>query len=159
MTASGAHQAAWGAAMREALAEAARAGARGEVPVGAVVVDAQGQVIGRGHNTREVDADPLAHAEVVALRAAAAHTGSWRLDDCTLVVTLEPCAMCAGAVVQSRIARLVFGAHDAKAGAVGSLWDVVRDPRVPHRVEVVSGVSADECAGLLTEFFADRRGG
>ncbi|MBU6213277.1 MAG: tRNA adenosine(34) deaminase TadA [Actinomycetales bacterium] len=158
MTAPGAHEAAWGPAMREALAEAASAGDRGDVPVGAVVVNSSGDVIGRGYNTREVDGDPLAHAEVVALRDAAAHAGSWRLDDCTLVVTLEPCAMCAGAVVQSRIARLVFGAHDAKAGAVGSLWDVVRDPRVPHRVEVVSGVLADQCAGLLTEFFAGRRG-
>ncbi|MBU6214145.1 MAG: tRNA adenosine(34) deaminase TadA [Actinomycetales bacterium] len=144
--------------MREALAEAARAGDRGDVPVGAVVVDSSGTVIGRGCNTREADGDPLAHAEVVALRDAAAHVGSWRLDDCTLVVTLEPCAMCAGAVVQSRIPRLVFGAHDVKAGAVGSLWDVVRDPRIPHRVEVVSGVLADQCAGLLTEFFAGRRG-
>lgn len=159
MTASGAHEATWGVAMREALAEAAGAGKIGEVPVGAVVVDVHGQVIGRGHNLREEHADPLAHAEVVALRAAAAHVGSWRLDDCTLVVTLEPCAMCAGAIVQSRVSRLVFGAHDAKAGAVGSLWDVVRDPRIPHRTEVVSGVLAGECAAVLTEFFTHRREG
>lgn len=158
MTAVGAHHTAWANAMMEAVSEAAAAGGAGEVPVGAVVVDAMGTIIGRGQNTREKDADPLGHAEVVALRDAAAQRGSWRLDDCTLVVTLEPCAMCAGAIVQSRIARLVFGAHDAKAGAVGSLWDVVRDPRVPHRVEVLSGVLADVCAQHLTEFFERRRG-
>ena len=143
--------------MHIALQHARDAAQRGEVPVGAVVVDPVGNIVGAGANTRESDGDPLAHAEVVALRAAAAALGTWRLDDCTLVVTLEPCTMCAGAVVQSRVCRLVFGAHDEKAGAVGSLWDVVRDPRIPHRVEVVSGVRAEDCAALLTEFFADRR--
>lgn len=143
--------------MHIALQHARDAAQRGEVPVGAVVVDPVGNIVGAGANTRESDGDPLAHAEVVALRAAAAALGTWRLDDCTLVVTLEPCTMCAGAVVQSRVGRLVFGAHDEKAGAVGSLWDVVRDPRIPHRVEVVSGVRAEDCAALLTEFFADRR--
>ena len=159
MTAVGAHATAWNGAMREALAHAQTAGAEGEIPVGAVVVDSNGVVIGSGSNRRERDHDPLAHAEVVALREAAHELGSWRLDGCTLVVTLEPCAMCAGAIVQSRVSRLVFGTHDAKAGAVGSLWDVVRDPRIPNRVEVVTGVMADECAGLLTEFFGRKRDG
>lgn len=144
--------------MHTALEHARDAAQRGEVPVGAIVVDAEGKIVGAGANTRESDGDPFGHAEVVALRAAAAALGTWRLDDCTLVVTLEPCAMCAGAVVQSRVGRLVFGAYDEKAGAVGSLWDVVRDPRIPHRVEVVSGVCAEDCAGLLTEFFAGKRG-
>lgn len=157
MNAIGAHESAWRAAMHIALDHARNAADRGEVPVGAAVVNSDGRVLGVGANMRESDSDPLAHAEVVALRAAAAALGSWRLDDCTLVVTLEPCAMCAGAVVQSRVARLVFGAHDEKAGAVGSLWDVVRDPRIPHRVEVVSGVLAAESAALLTEFFAAKR--
>jgi len=143
--------------MREALALAEQAATAGDIPVGALVVDADGHVIGRGHNTREHDHDPLGHAEIVALREAAAHLGSWRLDDCTLVVTLEPCTMCAGAIVQSRIARLVFGTFDAKAGAVGSLWDVVRDRRLPHRPEVASGVLADECAQILREFFQGHR--
>ncbi|NDB18823.1 MAG: nucleoside deaminase, partial [Actinobacteria bacterium] len=143
---------------REAIAGARIASEHGDVPVGAVVVDATGVVIGRGHNLRERDGDPLAHAEVVALREAAAVRGGWRLDDCTLIVTLEPCAMCAGAIAQARVARLVFGAHDEKAGAVGSVWDVVRDPRVPHRVEVITGVLRDECASLLTEFFRTQRG-
>lgn len=156
-SAVGAHEARWAHAMREALVEAAVAATHSDVPVGAVVVDAGGLVIGRGHNRREQDLDPLAHAEVVALRAAAQSRGSWRLDDCTLVVTLEPCAMCAGAITQSRISRLVFGAHDEKAGAVGSLWDVVRDPRVPARVEVISGVLRGECAAQLTEFFRSQR--
>lgn len=154
---AGAHEAAWAHSMREALAEATAAATHGDVPVGAVVVDAGGLVIGRGHNRREQDLDPLAHAEVVALRAAAQARGSWRLDDCTLVVTLEPCAMCAGAVTQSRVSRLVFGAHDEKAGAAGSLWDVVRDPRVPSRVEVISGVLRSECVAVLTEFFRGHR--
>lgn len=154
---AGAHERMFGAAMREALDLAARAAAVGEVPIGAVVIDAAGSVIGRGANARETTGDPLAHAEVVALRQAAAAIGRWRLDDCTLVVTLEPCAMCAGAIVQARIGTLVFGTFDQKAGAVGSLWDLARDPRLPHRPTVVSGVLADECAELLTEFFSAQR--
>ncbi|WP_278249409.1 tRNA adenosine(34) deaminase TadA [Aeromicrobium sp. IC_218] len=144
-------------AMRRALALAERAAADSDVPVGAVVLDPAGAVVGEGRNLREVDADPLAHAEVVALREAAQALGSWRLDGCTLVVTLEPCTMCAGALVQARVARLVFGAFDEKAGAVGSLWDVVRDRRLPHRPEVASGVLAEESATLLRTFFAAHR--
>lgn len=155
---AGAHETTWVDAMRQALMSARHAADHGDVPVGAVVVDRSGTVIGRGRNLRERDGDPLAHAEVVALREAAAVLGNWRLDGCTLVVTLEPCAMCAGAVTQSRLARLVFGAHDDKAGAVGSVWDVVRDPRVPHRVEVISGVLRQECAAVLTDFFRQQRG-
>ncbi|TCJ00903.1 nucleoside deaminase [Aeromicrobium sp. IC_218] len=143
--------------MRRALALAERAAADSDVPVGAVVLDPAGAVVGEGRNLREVDADPLAHAEVVALREAAQALGSWRLDGCTLVVTLEPCTMCAGALVQARVARLVFGAFDEKAGAVGSLWDVVRDRRLPHRPEVASGVLAEESATLLRTFFAAHR--
>jgi tRNA(adenine34) deaminase len=143
--------------MGAALDEARLAVAHGDVPVGAVVVDAQGAVIGRGHNRREVDADPLGHAELAALREAAAVMGSWRLDGCTLVVTLEPCTMCAGALVQARIATLVYGADDAKAGAVVSLFDAVRDPRLNHTPVVVRGVRAEECSTLLREFFAERR--
>ena len=157
MTDIGAHAHEWGPTMRTALALAAEASAHGDVPVGAVVVDADGAIIGRGCNRREIDGNPLAHAEVQALQQAAQHRGHWRLDDCTLIVTLEPCAMCAGALAQSRIARLVFGAHDEKAGAVGSLWDVVRDPRVPHRPEVITGVLANQCAQVLTDFFVARR--
>jgi tRNA(adenine34) deaminase len=144
--------------MRAALDEARTALASDDVPVGAVVVDADGAVIGRGHNVREARADPTGHAEMVALREAAAHRGSWRLDGCTLVVTLEPCTMCAGAAVLSRVDRLVFAAFDPKAGAVGSLWDVVRDRRLNHRPEVVSGVLADEASTLLGGFFATHRG-
>ena len=144
--------------MRLALDEARAAAAGGDVPVGAVVVDPSGVVIGVGRNGREADADPTAHAEVLALRAAAATRGEWRLDGCTLVVTLEPCTMCAGATVLSRVDRLVFGAYDAKAGAVGSLWDVVRDRRLNHRPEVVAGVLAEESARLLADFFASQRG-
>ena len=140
-----------------ALAQARAAGQDGDVPVGAVVLDPSGAVLGQGRNRREVDADPLAHAEVVALRAAAATLGSWRLEGCTLVVTLEPCAMCAGAAVQARVERVVLGAWDARAGAVGSLFDVVRDARLPHRPEVVAGVREAECGGVLREFFATRR--
>ncbi len=143
--------------MREALAEARRALEHDDVPVGAVVVDPAGHVIGRGHNRREVDGDPVAHAEVVAIREAAEALGTWRLDGCTLVVTLEPCTMCAGALVQARIATLVFGADDEKAGAVVSLFDAVRDPRLPHTPAVVRGVLAEESAALLRAFFADRR--
>ena len=144
-------------AMRKALSLAAQASAAGDIPVGALVLDTSGQIIGRGQNTREQEGDPLGHAEIVALRDAAAHLGSWRLDGCTLVVTLEPCTMCAGAIVQSRIAQVAFGTFDAKAGAVGSLWDVVRDRRLPHRPEVTSGVLADECAQILSEFFQAQR--
>ena len=139
--------------MARALTEARLAVATGDVPIAAIVVDAAGQVIGVGRNERELTGDPTAHAEVVAIRAAAAATGDWHLDDVTLVVTLEPCVMCAGAILQSRIPRVVFGAWDAKAGAVGSMHDLLRDRRLPHRVEVVAGVREAECAGLLTEFF------
>ena len=147
----------WDEPMRLALDEARAAVASDDVPVGAVVLDGAGAVIGTGRNGREADADPTAHAEVLALRAAAATLGEWRLDGCTLVVTLEPCTMCAGATVLSRVDRLVFGAYDEKAGAVGSLWDVVRDRRLNHRPEVVSGVLAEESAQLLAEFFAGHR--
>ncbi|MFK4146224.1 tRNA adenosine(34) deaminase TadA [Streptomyces sp. NPDC004065] len=143
--------------MRLALREAGRALPGGDVPVGAVVLAADGTtVLGAGHNEREATGDPTAHAEVLAIRRAAARTGEWRLTGCTLVVTLEPCTMCAGAVVLSRLDRVVYGARDAKAGAVGSLWDVVRDRRLNHRPEVIEGVLADECAGLLTDFFRTR---
>ncbi len=145
------------ASMREALREAVGALTTDDVPIGAVVVDSAGVVIGRGRNRREADADPTAHAEVLALREAASSRGEWRLEGCTLVVTLEPCTMCAGAAVLARVDRLVFGAHDPKAGAVGSLWDVVRDRRLNHRPEVVGGVLEDECGDLLREFFAGHR--
>ncbi|ABW15870.1 CMP/dCMP deaminase zinc-binding [Parafrankia sp. EAN1pec] len=144
-------------AMGLALAEADLARAAGDVPVGAVVVAADGAVLGRGHNAREAAGDPTAHAEVVALRQAAARLGSWRLTGATLVVTLEPCTMCAGALVLARVDRLVYGAVDDKAGAVGSLWDVVRDRRLNHRPEVVAGVRGQECSEQLAAFFADRR--
>lgn len=153
--------------MRAALAEAARGEAapgdagpgspRCEVPVGAVILGPDGELLARAHNQRESDADPTAHAEIVAIRAAARAAGSWRLTGCTLVVTLEPCTMCAGAVVAARIQRVVYGAADPKAGAAGSLWDVLRDRRLNHRAEVVGGVLADECAALLRQFFAQRR--
>lgn len=142
--------------MREALAEAAAAAALGEAPVGAVVVR-DGHVIGRGHNRRECDRDPAAHAELIALREAARHVGGWRLLRCTLYVTLEPCAMCAGAAVAARLPRLVFGAPDPKAGAAGSIVDLLREPRFAHAVEVVGGVCEAECGALLREFFATMR--
>jgi tRNA(adenine34) deaminase len=142
--------------MLEALAEANAAWANGDVPIGAVVVHG-GAVVGRGHNRREVDQDPTAHAELLALREAAASLGRWRLDGCTLYVTLEPCTMCAGALVLARIDRLVFGADDPKAGAVGALYDIPRDPRLNHLVEVVRGVEADDCGEVLRAFFRDRR--
>lgn len=144
--------------MGRALELAAAAAADGDIPVGAVVVDAAGEIIGEGRNTRERDGDPTGHAEVVALRAAAEAKGEWRLEGCTLVVTLEPCAMCAGAVVAARVPRVVLGAWDAKAGACGSVWDVVRDRRSIHRAEVVGGVREGECARLLLDFFAEHRG-
>jgi tRNA(adenine34) deaminase len=144
--------------MRLALEQAVLTAASADVPVGAVVVDADGEVLGVGCNARELTGDPTAHAEVLALRAASAALGTWRLSGCTLVVTLEPCTMCAGALVLARVSRVVFGALDPKAGAVGSLWDVVRDRRLNHRPEVVSGVLADECGELLRAFFEGRRG-
>jgi len=144
--------------MGAALDEARAALGTGDVPIGAVVVDGSGSVVGAGRNVREAVGDPTGHAEMVAIRAAAAGTGSWRLDGCTLVVTLEPCTMCAGAAVLARLDRVVFGAFDPKAGAVGSLWDVVRDRRLNHRPEVVSGVCAEEAAALLEAFFAEHRG-
>ena len=143
--------------MRLALAEARLCLESGDVPVGAVVLDPAGDLVGAGHNVRERDADPTAHAEVVALRLAAARLGAWRLTGCSLVVTLEPCTMCAGAAVLARVERIVFAAFDDKAGAVGSLWDVVRDRRLNHRPEVVSGVLADESGRLLQDFFAGHR--
>ncbi|HEU5331248.1 MAG TPA: nucleoside deaminase [Actinocrinis sp.] len=143
--------------MREALAEASAAPATGDVPIGAVVVGPNGAIIGRGRNRREADADPVGHAEVLALREAAARRGAWRLDGHTLVVTLEPCPMCAGAAVLARVDRIVFGAYDPKAGAVGSLWDIPRDPRLNHRPEVVAGVLEAEAGRLLEEFFTDHR--
>ena len=143
--------------VRLALAEAGKAPATGDVPVGAVVVDAAGTVLGRGWNAREAWGDPTAHAEVVALREAARAVGEWRLTGCTLAVTLEPCTMCAGALVLARVSRLVFGAYDPKAGAVGSLWDVVRDRRLNVRPEVVGGVLAEECAAVLRTWFEGHR--
>jgi tRNA(adenine34) deaminase len=143
--------------MRLALDEARAALATSDVPIGAVVVAPSGEVVGRGRNRREADGDPTGHAEVVALRQAAATRGQWRLDGCTLVVTLEPCTMCAGAAVLARVDRLVFGAYDDKAGAVGSLWDVVRDRRLNHRPEVLTGVLAEESTALLLEFFDGHR--
>ncbi|GEK79369.1 tRNA adenosine(34) deaminase TadA [Agrococcus baldri] len=145
------------ALMRRALEQAAAAEATADVPVGAVVVDASGTVIGTGRNEREARHDPTAHAEVVALREAAALLGTWRLDGCALVVTLEPCVMCAGAILASRVERVVFGAWDEKAGAAGSVVDVLRERRLPHRVEVVAGVLAGEAEAQLRGFFAGRR--
>lgn len=131
--------------------------ASGDVPVGAVVLNEIGRLVGIGSNRRELLSDPVGHAEIVAIKSAARALGKWRLDGCTLVVTLEPCAMCAGAIAQSRISRLVFGAFDEKAGAVGSLMDVLRDPRALQNVEVISGVMQEECAKVLSEFFKERR--
>jgi tRNA(adenine34) deaminase len=147
----------WADAMRLALDEARAALATSDVPVGAIVLDPAGVVIGRGRNEREALADPTAHAEVVALREASQARGEWRLTGCTLVVTLEPCTMCAGAIGLSRVDRLVFGAYDEKAGAVGSLWDVLRDRRLNHRPEVLAGVLEEECRAVLLEFFDGHR--
>lgn len=144
-------------AMRRAISEAAKAEAIGDVPVGAVVMDPDGAVIGTGHNAREATADPTAHAEILAIRQAASSMGGWRLDGCTLVVTLEPCTMCAGAVVLARLSTLVFGAYDPKAGAAGSLWDVMRDRRLNHRPQVIGGVLEEQTADILRAFFATRR--
>jgi tRNA(adenine34) deaminase len=143
--------------MRIALAEAAATAGSGDVPIGAVVVDQEGGVVAVGRNERELTGDPTAHAEVLALRQAATVVGSWRLTGLTLVVTLEPCVMCAGALVLARVERLVYGAADPKAGAAGSLWDVVRDRRLNHRPEVVGGVLADECGDVIRRFFAGHR--
>jgi tRNA(adenine34) deaminase len=145
------------AAMGAALDVARAAAALGEVPVGAIVLSASGDVVASAHNEREALADPTAHAEVLALRRAGAALGSWQLVGCTLAVTLEPCTMCAGAAVLARVSRLVFGAWDPKAGAVGSLWDVVRDRRLNHRPEVIAGVREAECSALLADFFTARR--
>ncbi|MER5947587.1 tRNA adenosine(34) deaminase TadA [Streptomyces sp. NPDC001904] len=142
--------------MRQALAEAGLAAAGGDVPVGAVLLAPDGTtVLATAHNERELTGDPTAHAEVLAIRRAARRLGEWRLTGCTLVVTLEPCTMCAGTAVQSRLDRVVYGARDDKAGAAGSLWDVLRDRRLNHRPEVVAGVLADECAEPLTRFFRE----
>ncbi len=142
--------------MRQALDVAHSATITGDVPVGAIIINRDGIVIGRGFNEREANNDPTAHAEVVAIRNAASRLQNSRLDDCTLVVTLEPCAMCAGAIAQSRISKVIFGAWDEKAGAVGSVWDVLRDPRSIFKVEVVAGVLEKDCADLLTDFFKDK---
>ena len=143
--------------MNAALDLARQAMTTGDVPVGAVVINAAGEIVGKGNNLRESDNDPTAHAEIVAIREAAVIADNWRLDGHTLIVTLEPCAMCAGAIAQSRIKKVIFGAWDEKAGAVGSVWDILRDPRSPHKVEVVSGVLEEECAGILREFFQQQR--
>ena len=143
--------------MDEPLRLAAECLVHGDVPVGAVVVGPDGEILGAGRNVRERDQDPVGHAEILALRAAGRRRGTWRLDGCTLVVTLEPCVMCAGALLQARVERVVFGTWDDKAGACGSVWDLVRDRAALHRVEVVAGVRAPECADLLTDFFQDRR--
>jgi tRNA(adenine34) deaminase len=145
------------AMMREAITLAKSALATEDVPVGALVINQHGDIVGRGNNLRELDNDPTAHAEIIALRQAAQAHNNWRLDDHTLVVTLEPCAMCAGAIAQSRIKSVIFGAWDSKAGAVGSVWDILRDPRTPHQVEVISGVLEEDCAQLLQEFFKGKR--
>ena len=143
--------------MREAISIAQQALATADVPVGALVINSEGVIVGRGNNRREIDSDPTAHAEIVALREAASDEDSWRLDGHTLVVTLEPCAMCAGAIAQARMQTVIFGAWDEKAGAVGSVWDILRDPRSPQQVEVIAGVLEAECAELLQQFFKDKR--
>ena len=143
--------------MQQALALANQAATFDDVPVGALVVNDKGEIIGVGENLREKNNDPTAHAEIVAIKNAAQKIGNWRLDDLTMVVTLEPCAMCAGAIVQTRMKRLVFGAFDEKAGAVGSIWDVVRDARALTKIEVISGVLEKECAQVLTNFFKGKR--
>ena len=144
-------------AMLEALEVAETATVSGDVPVGAVIFNEEGSLVGVGHNLRERDHDPTAHAEIIAMREAAKKNQTWRLDGHTLVVTLEPCAMCAGAIAQSRMKTVVFGAWDEKAGAVGSVWDILRDPRAPHQVEVISGIMEAECAELLKAFFKQQR--
>jgi len=143
--------------MREAIADAATAVESGDVPVAAFVLNADGKRIGQGRNERELTGDPTAHAEIIAIRQAAEALGTWYLTDTTLVVTLEPCVMCAGAIMNARIPRVVFGAWDEKAGAVGSVYDVLRDRRLNHTVEVIAGVEAEACGKLLTDFFAGKR--
>lgn len=138
--------------MRAALAVAHGALASGDVPVGAVIINKQGEIVSTGHNERELHNDPTAHAEIVAIRRACEKSGQWRLEDHTIIVTLEPCAMCAGAIAQSRISTVIFGAWDEKAGAVGSAWDLLRDPRSLYKVEVKAGVLVDECSAMLKEF-------
>jgi tRNA(adenine34) deaminase len=142
--------------MRDAIAIASSATSTGDVPVGAIVINKDGVVVGKGSNEREANNDPTAHAEIVAIRNAASRLQNSRLDGCTLIVTLEPCAMCAGAIAQSRISRVIFGAWDEKAGAVGSVWDVLRDPRSIFKVEVTAGILEKECAALLKDFFSDK---
>ena len=143
--------------MQQALLLAKEAANHGDVPVGAIIVDEKGEVIGRGKNERVKNNDPLAHAEIVAIKDAASKLANWRFDQLTLIVTLEPCAMCAGAITQSRFNRLVFGSFDEKAGAAGSIWDLIRDARALTQIEVVSGVLADDCALVLSDFFASKR--
>ena len=143
--------------MQQAISLAKDAAAHNDVPVGAIVVNEQGEILGTGHNLREENNDPTAHAEIVAMREAASKINNWRMEDLTIIVTLEPCAMCAGAISQSRFKRLVFGAWDEKAGAVGSVWDVIRDQRNLNKVEVVSGVLEKECSKILTDFFEGKR--
>ena len=143
--------------MQEAIAIARKAKKTGDVPVGALVINKDGVIVGTGSNEREANNDPTAHAEIVAIRNAASRLQNSRLDGCTLVVTLEPCAMCAGAIAQSRIAHLIFGAWDAKGGAVGSVWDVIRDPRALYKLDVTAGICETECADLLREFFEEQR--
>ena len=143
--------------MQQAISLAKAAADNGDVPVGALVVNEAGEVLGTGHNLRQVNNDPTAHAEIVAMRMAAAKLNNWRMDDLTMIVTLEPCAMCAGAISQSRFKRVVFGAWDEKAGAVGSVWDVIRDPRSLNKVEVITGVLEKDCALLLSDFFEKKR--
>jgi tRNA(adenine34) deaminase len=143
--------------MQQAIALAKSAADNGDVPVGALVVNEHGEVLGTGHNLREGNNDPTAHAEIVAMRMAATKINNWRMDDLTMIVTLEPCAMCAGAISQSRFKRVVFGAWDQKAGAVGSVWDVIRDPRNLNKVEVITGVLEKDCALVLSNFFEDKR--
>ena len=142
--------------MRDAIAIASAATSTGDVPVGAIVINKDGVVVGKGSNEREANNDPTAHAEIVAIRNAASRLQKSRLDGCTLIVTLEPCAMCAGAIAQSRISHVIFGAWDEKAGAVGSVWDVLRDPRSIFKVEVTAGILEKECAALLKDFFSDK---
>jgi tRNA(adenine34) deaminase len=143
--------------MQQAISLAKAAAGNGDVPVGALVVNEAGEVLGMGHNLRQVNNDPTAHAEIVAMRMAASKLNDWRMDDLTMIITLEPCAMCAGAISQSRFKRVVFGAWDEKAGAVGSVWDVIRDPRSLNRVEVITGVLEKDCALLLSDFFEKKR--
>ena len=145
------------ALMQQAISLAKDAAAHEDVPVGALVVNELGEVLGTGHNLREESNDPTAHAEIIAIRNAASKIGNWRMDELTMIVTLEPCAMCAGAISQSRFKRLVFGAWDEKAGAVGSVWDVIRDQRNLNKVEVITGVLEKECSEILTNFFEGKR--